>query len=379
MTPKTRILYLITKSNYGGAQKYILDLAANLPKDRYEVTVAAGGTGGKGAEAGLLAQKLAEANIPFIKIKAFTRDILLLNEPLAYLEVGKIVWQTRPDILHVNSSKAGGIGSFMGRLLGVKKIIYTVHGWPFNEDHSFFIKAALYFFSWLTAVFAHQVIVINQTDLAQGQAMWFVGKKMHLIYNGLAPIPFLSKTEARAQLSQILNTTFTDDELILGTIAELHPNKNLNVLIEALAQTPSWKLVIIGEGQERNNLESLITKLNLTDRVYLAAFIANAPTLLKAFDSFTLVSKKEGLPYAILEAGQANIPVIGSNIPGIIEILKDNGGLVTEINNSQPVTEALTKIKNNQNLAQELATNLHQKVQSEFSLEKMMEEIKNLY
>lgn len=378
-TEKTKVLYLITKSNWGGAQKYVFDLTTNLPKDHYEVVAAFGGTGEKNSQTGLLAQKLSEASILTKTIKSFTRDIFFLNEPLAFLEVGKIIWQSKPDVLHLNSSKAAGIGSFMGRLLRVPKIIYTVHGWPFNEHHPTPIKLALYFFSWLTAVFAHQVIVINQTDLAQGKAMWFVGRKMNLIYNGLAPIPFLTKTEARTKLGQILNTTFTDNELILGTIAELHPNKNLNILIEAVAQNPNWKLIVIGEGQDRKNLEALINKLNLSGRVFLTGFVEGGSTHLKAFNAFALVSKKEGLPYVILEAGLAELLVIGSNIPGITEIIKDNCGLITETNNSNSIAEALLQIENKQDLANQLATNLHQKVQSEFSLEKMMEETLKLY
>lgn len=374
-----KVLFLITKSNWGGAQKYVFDLATNLPKEHYATAVASGGTGEKGGQPGLLAEKLAAQNIPFYQISSFTRDIFLLNELKAFWEVGQVLRQYKPDVLHVNSSKAAGVGGFVGRLLGVKKVIYTVHGWPFNEQRNFISKSLIYFFSWLTCFLVHEVIVINEQDFSQGKKMFLVGHKMHLIYNGLSPISFLSRSEARQKLSEITDHAFSDSDLILGSIAELHPNKNSAVLIEAVSQNPTWKLVIIGNGQEKENLERLTKKLNVSDRVFLAGFVPNASTLLHSFDAFALVSKKEGLPYAILEASLAGLPIIGSNIPGIVEIIKDDCGLITKVNNSQSVSEALEKLAVDQHLTKTLAENLQHKVQSYFSIEKMIKKNIELY
>ncbi|MCE9628391.1 MAG: glycosyltransferase [Candidatus Vogelbacteria bacterium] len=375
-----KVLYLITKSNWGGAQKYVFDLATNLPKDQFETAVTSGGTGAKGAEVGQLANKLAEVSLPFYPIKSFTRDIFLFNELKAFWEVGLIIKKYRPDILHVNSSKAAGVGGFVGRLIGVKKIIYTVHGWPFNEQRNFISKFLIYFFSWLTCFLVHEVIVINEKDFAQGKKMFLVGKKMHLIYNGLAPISFLSQSEARKKLREITIHNFSDSDLIVGSIAELHPNKGLNYLIEGVAQAPEWKLIIIGGGQEKTNLEKLIQKLNATDRVFLAGFVTNTSTLLKAFDASALVSLKEGHPYAVLESGLASLPVIGSDIPGIRAIIDspDKGMLVPPAN-PQAITEALNKLANDPTIRQTQGENLQNKVQSDFNIEKMINSTTQLY
>jgi glycosyltransferase involved in cell wall biosynthesis len=375
-----KVLYLITKSNWGGAQKYVFDLATNLPKDQFETAVASGGTGAKGAEVGQLANKLAEVSLPFYPIKSFTRDIFLFNELKAFWEVGLVIKKYRPDILHVNSSKAAGVGGFVGRLIGVKKIIYTVHGWPFNEKRNFISKSLIYFFSWLTCFLVHEVIVINEKDFAQGKAMLLVSKKMDLIYNGLTAIPFLSRSEARQKLGEITGHPFSDSDLIVGSIAELHPNKGLNYLIEGVAQASEWKLIIIGGGQEKNNLEKLIQKLNVADRVFLAGFIPNTSTLLKAFDASALVSLKEGHPYAVLESGLASLPFIGSDIPGIRAIIDSpDKGILVPPANSQAITEALKKLSNNPTLRQTQGENLQTKVQSDFNIEKMINNTIQLY
>jgi len=380
MISTKKVLYLITKSNWGGAQSYLLDLVTSLPKDQFEATVACGGTGAFGAGSGRLVEELNKNNIPIKIVRSFTRDIFLFNEPRTFLEIGKIIHETKPDILHLNSSKAAGIGSFVGRLLGVPNIIYTVHGWPFNENRNFISKFLMYFFSWLTCFFSHKIIVINPTDFEQGKKMWGQKSKMTLIYNGISPIAFLSKPEARAKLNQIINITLSLDEKIIGTIAELHPNKNLETLIKAVAHDPHLKLIIISDGQEKNNLLKLVADLNLADRVFLTGFLADAKTYLKAFNVFALISHKEGLPYAILEAGLAGIPVVGSDIPGIRTIIDSiNLGILVHPDDIETLTYKLHLLAYNSLLAETISHNLQTKIQTEFSLDKMVKETTNLY
>ncbi len=130
---KKKILYVITKSVWGGAGKYVYDLATNLPKDKFEVFVAAGGKDE-------LAQKLIRAGIPYFEIKSFQRDINVIKEILAYFEILLLLLKIRPDIIHVNSSKAGGIvgvAAWDYRFLTFNfklKIIFTAHGWAFHES-----------------------------------------------------------------------------------------------------------------------------------------------------------------------------------------------------------------------------------------------------
>ena len=161
---RKKILYLITKSNWGGAQKYVYDLAINLPKENYEVVGATGGTGEPGATTGILVNKLKAQNIRTVFLSTFTRNIFFTNELFSFWAVFKLIKKERPDILHLNSSKAGGIGAFCGRILRVPKIIYTAHGWPFNENRSYLSKKIIYILSWLTCALSHHVITISQEN-----------------------------------------------------------------------------------------------------------------------------------------------------------------------------------------------------------------------
>ncbi|MDQ5957694.1 MAG: hypothetical protein QG665_18 [Patescibacteria group bacterium] len=380
MTPKRKILYLITKSNFGGAQKYVYDMATALPTDQFEVVVALGGTGKRGAPAGQLNQLLDQAGIRTIFIKSLTRDISLFSEIKSFGEILKILHQEKPDILHLNSSKISGIGAFWGRLLGLKKIIYTVHGWPFNESRNWLNKKVIYFFSWLTCFFCHQIIVINKQDLAQGQTMWGQNNKMNLIYNGLKSPNLKTKIDARHELGTICQTQFLPEEILGITIAELHPNKNLSMLIEAISKTKNnFRYIIIGAGEQKQVLEKIITTLNLSQRVYLADFVTDAATYLAAGDFFVLPSIKEGHPYTLMEAGLACLPAVGSDIPGIRDILAETGNPLFPIADVAKLAEYLDGLASNKDIRQALGAKLHDHVTTNFSFDQMISQTISLY
>ncbi len=103
-------------------------------------------------------------------------------------------------------------------------------------------------------------------------------------------------------------------------MGELNKNKNQIVLIEKARHNPKLFVALVGEGEERKHLEEKIWKYNLEKQVKLFGFMP-AIEILKGFDVFALPSLKEGLPYVLLEAKAAGLPIEASSIGGIPEIL----------------------------------------------------------
>jgi len=165
------------------------------------------------------------------------------------------------------------------------------------------------------------------------------------------------------------------------TISELHKNKGLKYLIEAVSKLKDKPIVfIIHEGEERDNLEKLIEKLGLQENFYLMGFMENASSYLKAFDIFTLTSIKEGHPYVILEAGKAALPVIGSDIPGITDIIENNkNGILVRSKNSDDIKKALEELLSNTKKMAQLGHKLEKDIKEKFSFEKMLRETTALY
>jgi glycosyltransferase involved in cell wall biosynthesis len=320
-TQKKKVLFLITKSNWGGAQRYVYDLATNLDKNQFEAVVALGGDG-------TLKQLLVHAGIRVIPLHTLERDISIKKELAFIKELWQVLRIEKPDILHVNSSKAGAVGTFLGRLSRVPRVLFTAHGWAFNEDRPVWQKLIIKKIHWLTVLFSHKTIAVSNAIVRQMD--WpFAQSKMKVIHPGRSIGVMYEKTEARAQLASEnpeLQSHVSDPWIL--TIAELHPIKRLNVLIDAMAHVcmnnDSVRSIIIGEGSQRDVLEAQIKKRNLTKRVFLVGSITEAARFLPAGDLFVLPSKSESYGYVLHEAGLAMLPVIATNVGGIPDVISHN-------------------------------------------------------
>ena len=376
---KKSILYVITKSNWGGAQSYVHTLATHFHRAGYHVTVALGGTGDAGAAAGELSQKLAESGVRTIFVKAFMRNVSLGKEWRTFTELMSIVGRENPDILHVNSSKAGGLGALVGRLRGVPTIVFTSHGLAYDEDRPLPARALIWLMTWITFLLCHKVIVISNNNAARARKLPFCRHKIHLVHNGISPLQVLPRKAARQELAPHEKP----DTIIVGTIAELTRNKGLSYLIEATSllkeRGHSFSLILIGRGEERTALESLATLTHVSDRVHFVGFVPTAKKYLAGIDIFVLPSVKEGLPYVLLEAGQAGCAVVGSDIPGVTDIIDEHTGTLFPAKDVQKLANALEVLLTDPEKRHLFGERLQKKVAREFSEAKMFTEIEAVY
>lgn len=377
--PRKKILYIITKSHpFGGAQRYVYDLATHLPRDQYDVTVALGGTG-------LLKEKLDADGVQTVVLHAAQRDINILKEVRFFFELYKLYTREQPDTVHLNSSKAGGMGALVGRLRGVPNIVFTSHGLVFDEERHWASRFILRFLTWITFLLSHKIILISNANKERVRRMPCMKHKTVHIYNAMAPLSLLPKEEARAALESTASINTQDsNEVWIGTISELTKNKGLDTLIRGYAHAPSvhahTKLFVIGTGAEHEALTDLIATLHLSEHVFLLGFIENAAALLPAFDIFTLTSRKEGHPYALLEAGAASLPVIGSNISGITDMIEhEKNGLLIDPNDPHTIATALTTLTNDTDLRTHLGKELKKKVARVCFFDDMLHRTYQLY
>ncbi len=312
VSSKTKVLFVITKSNWGGAQRYVYDLATNLPKETFDAVVDFG-LPAQAGQKGKLAEELHKAGVETREIKSLQRDVSFISDMKSFFELWRLFKKEKPDVVHLNSSKVGGLGSLAARFARVPKIIFTAHGWPFREQRTILIVGVLWFMSWFTALLSSKVICVSDYDLRQAKKMPFVGKKAVRIYNGIDQHLVFGSGE------QIRNA-FPPGAYITGTIGELNKNKNQQALIEQAKNDPKMFVAIIGEGEERAALEAKIKKYHLEDRVKLFGFMP-AQEVLRGFDCFALPSLKEGLPYVLLEAKAAGLPIVANRVGGVGEIL----------------------------------------------------------
>ena len=374
-----KILYIITKSNWGGAQRHVFDLATAMKEKGNDVWVALGGEG-------ILKEKLEKAGIYTYSIASMQRDISIGKDAGSFKAIYSIIKEKRPDILHLHSPKAAGLGSLAGRLLRVKSIIATIHGWTFNENRPFFQRLSIRFFSWLTMVLCHTTIVLSEREYQQGMRFPWVKAKIKLIPLGIKSPTFVSVDGAKQTMAKLCGMDLGEfnKKTVIGTIAELHPNKGLSYLIEAMAiirdEQPGAICVIVSDGQEKASLGMLIKERKLENRVFLLGQLDNAAEYLKAFTVFALPSIKEGLPYTILEAGSASLPVIATPVGGVPELVEDmKSGILVQAKNPRELSHAISFMIEHPDERRKYGTTLKERVATKFSLDKMIWMVESQY
>ena len=361
-----KILYLITKSNWGGAQKYVYDLATAFSAKGVDCVVGFGGNDE-------LEKKCSDTGIRTVSLPSMMRDVSLQKELAVLREIYQLIRRERPEVLHLNSSKASGIGAFVGRLQRVPNIIVTIHGAPFREDRRFFIKSLMYFFKWLTCLFAHKVITVSKQDEADIGRMFFIRKKVTTIYNGIPVDGETPKREVKR-----------GKETHIVSIGDLTRNKGYLYGLEAVnilvKKGIPVKYTIEGEGEDRKKIEEYILIQKLEHVVTLLGRTLVTKDRLHEYDLFMLSSVKEGLPYVLLEAGKAKLPVVTTITGGIPEIIRhEETGLLVQPKDVEGLASSLERIIIDRKYAKELGLRLHSHIVQNFSYTKMLVETAKLY
>ncbi len=382
---KKKILYVITKSNFGGAQRSVLDLAKASRDAGISVVVACGGLGNLNTNPGKLQKLLYEQKITTIFIKNFVRDMSIISDIKATLELYSIIKKECPDILHVSSSKAGGIGALLGRILKIKNIIFTSHGLTFDEIwRPRFQIYLIKIFTWFTCLLAHTTIVISRDNEKRLRAFPFLKEKVVMIYNGIENITFLNRDSARKKLYSPNKCSKHNNDFWLISSGELTPNKDHISAIDAvIAFNKIYRdkifFTIMGSGELELETKQYIKDQNAEDYITILGYIDDGAKYFKAYDGFIITSKKEGLPYVVLEAGLAGLPVIASDIPGNTEIITHEvRGLITNAT-VRHITKTLERFVLCKNESKQLGINLQKYIKNNFSIETMIKKTLTLY
>jgi glycosyltransferase involved in cell wall biosynthesis len=382
-----KILIIVTQTKWGGAQKYVLELAQFLSK-RNEVHIGYG-------EINNINQHFLDTckkyKIKTIPLPYLTRKIDIGKDFLFIKELSRLLKKEKYNLIHLNSSKAGFGGSLAAKLYNMNpmnvriRIVYTAHGFVFNEPLSSTKKKIYKTAETFSTGIEDLVITVSDFDKQSAiKNKVCLDFKMHTVHNGIDPkdYNFYNREEARKKLNLDNNKKY------FGVIASFYKTKGHIYLIEAIKNLQENKSsllnnhrwILIGEGPELDNIKELIKNNKLDNYIKLIQPQDDDWKYLPAFDYFVLPSIKEGLPYTILEAGLAKIPVIASKIGGIPEIITNKQtGLLTTAANPLSLASAMRNLSKDNKLAQNLANNNYNNIINNFSLDKTLKKTEELY
>jgi len=375
---KKKILHVITKSSWGGAQKYVVDITKGLEGTCEQSVIYGAHTFG---ERNFFEEQLKLLNVKRFFISSMDRDVSLIKEWKSFLSLLSIIRKEKPHVLHLNSPKAAGLGALAGRICGIKKIVYTVHGLALSEDRPLNQKVMIALFSWFTFMLCHKIIFVSHKELLTVHKWIGVKKRSQVIHNGIALIDYKTREESRKYLEKQTGVSL-QNTLLLGSIGELNRNKGMTYLLQALEECAPKNVVYVhwGGGELEQALHNEIKLRKLKKNVFLLGFDKEAKTYLSGLDAFVLPSIKEGLGYVLLEAGLAGLATIASDVGGIPEIIThETSGLLVPSKDSVALAQAIMKLQQDKELKEMYGKKLQQHVLNNFSMQQMILKTSSVY
>jgi len=300
-----RVLLVSQPSNAGTA-RHVADLAEGLTRKGLAVTVAC-------PAGGVLSARLIRAAIPVIALP-MRREISPLSDLRAFLRLFLLCRRLRPDVLHAHSSKAGFLGRIAGRLAGVPVIAFTPHCWSFQAVEGW--KRDFYVgLERLASRFCDVTITVSEEEALEATEAGVVDPgRIRVIPNGLSAGEFEAAPSGARDIPFI-------------TVGRLEEQKGYSYLLEAMAELayhePGVRLSIVGDGSLRRDLEKQAASLGLRDVVRFEGERADVRPFLRRSRVFVLSSLWEGLPYTIIEAMAARLPVVSTDVGGCRELVID--------------------------------------------------------
>lgn len=248
------------------------------------------------------------------------------NNLKAYSQLLELLKQKPVDLIHCNTPIGGLIGRLCAKHAKVKKILYTAHGFHFYKGAPV-INQTL--FKWGEKWLARStdiLLTINQEDFTSAQSFKFRNDGKLVLIHGAGVNTGYTSTSNREKIRKEIG--IPSSATMVFSAGELNKNKNNQVIIEALAKinSPDIYYVLCGEGKLRKELEELSKKLGVSDKVKFLGFRTDVLDILSASDIFAMPSYREGLPRSLMEAMDAGLPCIVSNIRGNADLIEEGKG-----------------------------------------------------
>lgn len=321
------------------------------------------------------------------------RRIEVISNLRSILQLVKLIQKQQYDIVHVHTPIAAVLGRIAAKIAGVKKIIYTAHGFPFHDRSSPWQYFFYFTIEKLCAPLTDLILTQNHEDVAIAQKSGLCSpEKIRYLGNGIDIDRFKPHlgSEQKTQLRRSLGIPDSAN-LIVGMVGRLNRKKGSGYLIEALAklvpQFPNLHILIIGGELSsdpdpfQKELVEKINQLGLQDRVTLTGYRSDTPELLSLLDIFTLPTfTHEGLPRSIIEAMSMELPVVTTDIRGCREaVVHEKTGLIVPPQDSDRLADALAKLLADNALREKFGKAGRQSVEAEYDERIVFERLKNFY
>jgi glycosyltransferase involved in cell wall biosynthesis len=362
VSDRIKIVHIVPTLDASGAEKQLALLAANTPKDRFDVHVICLTRGGP------YETTLAEAGVPVHIVSKKMK-----GDPFALRRLVKLLRELKPAIVQTWLFAANSYGRLAARMAKVPHVIASercVDSW--KSGYQLMIDRWL--MRWTDAV------AVNSQAVKEFYAHQGIPReKLHVIPNAVTQAePVADRAALRKEMG------VKEESFVLGFVGRLWPQKRVDDLIWAadILRLAEWpiEVVIVGDGPRRAALERFVENMKESDIVRFLGKRDDARRLIAGFDALVLPSDFEGMPNVVLEAMAAGTPVVASRIPGMDEVIADNEtGLLFEPKRQSDLARKVQRLLEEDGLGKRLAENAKNFVGERFTVEAMTKAYVGLY
>lgn len=366
-----KIVHLIDNLIIGGAQTHLLSILKCADREKYSHVVYS-----------LTDELDIGREIESLGIKVIS---LNLQEPLrkkrwavAIKAISKMLKNEKSDILETHLTWSRLLGTIAFVLIGKKKIISFEQGDIYNSGWKYRIANLL-------ASFFIDVIVVCSNAIKKWSCenYWFPHRKVIVMHNSILTDFFKPKADTN-NFRQMLG--IEQNEIVVGSVGTLGKgiNKGMNYCIDAMSvltqKYKNIKLVIVGDGESKGELERQVKNLRLEDTVKFLGVRRDIDLILNAMDIFVLASIFEPFGIALVEAMSMEKPVVGSASGGIPEIIEDgvNGFLFTP-RDSNALAKIIDRLIEDEKLRKEIGIRARKSVEEKFEAKKYVKRLETIY
>jgi len=359
VSPRPRILLLVTLAETGGAQMYVGSLASGLA-GHLDVVVAAYGPGP-------LREVVQRAGATFVPLRNMRREVGL-RDLLALAELVVLMRRQRPDIVHASSSKAGVLGRLAGWLARIPIRIFTVHGWAFSAHAG--ARSRVYALAErLVRPLTTLTICVSESERDAGiAARTCDAERSAVIRTGI-------------DLASFATARPLDETPRIVGVGRLREPKDPLTLVRALALLRGpFQATLVGSGPDEPEVEEEVRRMGLAASVLLAGERDDVPELLASSSVFVLSSRSEALPVSVLEAIAAGLPVVATRVGGVPELVVDGEtGFLVPPADPAALAAALQRLLDEPELRARLGAAGRVRAEEHFALDSFVESHLDLY
>jgi glycosyltransferase involved in cell wall biosynthesis len=388
-----KILRIINRFNLGGPTYNAAYLSRYMPSE-FETLLVGGEKDDSEDSSEFIVKNLG---LDPIIIPEMKREIDLKNDFEAYRKMVKIIEDFKPDIVHTHASKAGTIGRLAAANMKVPVIIHTFHGHVF---HSYFGKMKTVMYKNIERNLARRsstIIAISEKQKSELCLIHRICKpeKIRVVPLGFDLSRFTENMQDKRSTFR-MRYNISDDEIAIGIIGRLVPIKNHKLFIEAskivLEKTQQKiRLFIIGDGEDRFNIESMARKAEIP---FIDAMTSNAVTPLTftswiqeidvacaGLDIIALTSLNEGTPVSLIEAQAANKPIVTTNVGGIENVVVEGVTALLSHSKTDPnqFADLLLQLTENKERRDEMSRAGWEHVRNKFHYTRLVRDMTELY